>query len=100
MKPCKTGLTLRQLQAEYRRGQAQGDIYVNKSEIRHGTIDSMSKTEVLQALKEIKELPRALLMLTQKKLEATDGNQAEERERILPAVQNSGEEAGPHKIEK
>ena len=27
------------VQAEYRRGQAQGDIYVNKSEIRHGSID-------------------------------------------------------------
>ena len=38
------------VQAEYRRGQAQGDIYVNKSEIRHGSIDSMSKDEVLKAL--------------------------------------------------
>ena len=43
------------VQAEYRRGQAQGNIYINKSEIRHGTIDSMSKDEVLKALKEIKE---------------------------------------------
>mgnify|MGYP003118898583 CR=1 FL=1 len=44
------------VQAEYRRGQAQGDIYVSKSEIRHGSIDSMSKEEVLKALKEMKEL--------------------------------------------
>jgi|TARA_R110001583_G_scaffold65005_3_gene187991 phage terminase small subunit len=44
------------VQAEYRRGQAQGDIYVNKSEIRHGSIDSMSKDEVLKALKEMKEI--------------------------------------------
>ena len=43
------------VQAEYRRGQAQGDIYVNKSEIRHGSIDSMSKDEVLKALEEIKQ---------------------------------------------
>jgi len=43
------------VQAEYRRGQAQGDIYVNKSEIRHGTIESMSKEEVMRALKELKE---------------------------------------------
>lgn len=43
------------VQAEYRRGQAQGDIYVNKSEIRHGSIDSMSKDEVLKALKELKD---------------------------------------------
>ena len=42
------------VQAEYRRGQAQGDIYVSKSEIRHGSIDSMSKDEVLKALEEIK----------------------------------------------
>ncbi len=43
------------VQAEYRRGQANGNIYINKSEIRHGTIDSMSKEEVLKALKELKE---------------------------------------------
>ena len=28
---------------------------INKSEIRHGTIDSMSKDEVIKALKEIKD---------------------------------------------
>jgi len=43
------------VQAEYRRGQAQGDIYVSKSEIRHGSIDSMSKDDVLKALEEIKQ---------------------------------------------
>jgi hypothetical protein len=42
------------VQAEYRRGQAQGDIYINKSEIRHGSIDQMSKEEVMEAIKEIK----------------------------------------------
>jgi phage terminase small subunit len=42
------------VQAEYRRGMAQGDIYVSKSEIRHGSIDSMSKDEVLKALNELK----------------------------------------------
>jgi|TARA_R110002012_G_scaffold223423_2_gene395408 CRISPR/Cas system-associated exonuclease Cas4 (RecB family) len=42
------------VQAEYRRGQAQGDIYINKSEIRHGSIDQMSKEEVLKAIEEIK----------------------------------------------
>lgn len=42
------------VQAEYRRGQAQGDIYVNKSEIRHGSIDSMSRDDVLKALDELK----------------------------------------------
>ena len=40
--------------AEYRRGQAAGDIYISKSEVRHGTIDSMSKEEVQRALEEIR----------------------------------------------
>jgi phage terminase small subunit len=43
------------VQAEYRRGQAQGDIYVNKTEIRHGSIEQMSKEEVLKALNELKQ---------------------------------------------
>tara|TARA_R110000751_G_scaffold284730_1_gene388732 strand:- start:1119 stop:1676 length:558 start_codon:yes stop_codon:yes gene_type:complete len=47
------------VQAEYRRGQAQGDIYINKSEIRHGSIDQMSKEEVMEAIKEIKSYAEA-----------------------------------------
>jgi len=43
------------VQAEYRRGQAHGDIYVNKSEIRHGSIDQMSKEEVMKALEEMRK---------------------------------------------
>lgn len=43
------------VQAEYRRGQAQGDIYVNKTEIRHGSIEQMSKEEVMKALEELKQ---------------------------------------------
>ena len=43
------------VQAEYRRGQAQGDIYVSKSEIRHGSIDQMSKEEVMKALDELRD---------------------------------------------
>lgn len=44
------------VQAEYRRGQALGTIYVERKEIRHGTIDSMSKEEVQRKLEEIKRL--------------------------------------------
>ena len=44
------------VQAEYRRGQALGTIYVDRKEIRHGTIDSMSKDEVLKKLNEIKKI--------------------------------------------
>jgi len=54
------------VQAEYRRGQALGTIYVERKEIRHGTIDSMSKEEVERKLMEIKSLyggppPQAIL---------------------------------------
>jgi len=54
------------VQAEYRRGQALGTIYVERKEIRHGTIDSMSKEEVERKLMEIKNLyggppPQAIL---------------------------------------
>ena len=42
--------------AEYRRGQALGTIYVDRKEIRHGTIDSMSKEEVVRKLEEIKRV--------------------------------------------
>ena len=44
------------MQAEYRRGQALGTIYVERKEIRHGTIDSMSKEEVQRKLDELKKL--------------------------------------------
>ena len=53
------------VQAEYRRGQALGTIYVERKEIRHGTIDSMSKEEVQRKLEELKQLygppPTALI---------------------------------------
>ena len=44
------------VQAEYRRGQALGTIYIDRKEIRHGTIDSMSKEEVMRKLEEIKRV--------------------------------------------
>lgn len=55
--------------AEYRRGQALGTIYVERKEIRHGTIDSMSKEEVQHQLDELKRLyggppPTALIDAT------------------------------------
>lgn len=44
------------VQAEYRRGQALGSIYIERKEIRHGAIDSMSKEEVLKKLAEMRVL--------------------------------------------
>jgi hypothetical protein len=81
--------------AEYRRGQAQGDIYVAKSEIRHGTIESMSKDEVLKALKEIKEQYEPVTYtLGGQPEEDEDKTQREKtRERILEVLPESSEEA-------
>jgi hypothetical protein len=44
------------VQAEYRRGQALGTIYIDRKEIRLGSIDSMSKEEVQKRLEELKRL--------------------------------------------
>jgi len=43
------------VQAEYRRGQAQGDIYVSKSEIRTGSIDQMTREDVEKELDRIRQ---------------------------------------------
>jgi hypothetical protein len=59
--------------AEYRRGQAIGTIYIDRKEIRHGTIDSMSKEEVRRKLEEIKAMygppPQTLIDVTPEQLE-------------------------------
>ena len=57
------------VQAEYRRGQAQGDIYINKSEIRHGTIDQMSTEEVERELQRIREGFEQVIDITPNKVE-------------------------------
>jgi len=74
------------VQAEYRRGQAQGDIYVNKSEIRHGSIDSMSKEEVLKALDDLRETYDA------NTIDVTPTEDAE-RGRSLQTIEGSIEDA-------
>ena len=75
------------VQAEYRRGQAQGNIYINKSEIRHGTIDSMSKDEVIKALKEIKDSyePKRVEGV----IDHEDATSTEEGKRLLSGDQKS-----------
>lgn len=55
-KALEAGAFAAAVQAEYRRGQALGTIYVERKEIRHGTIDSMSKEEVQRKLDELKKL--------------------------------------------
>ena len=61
--------------AEYRRGQALGTIYVDRKEIRHGTIDSMSADEVRRKLEEIKAMyggppPQEIIDVTPDDLES------------------------------
>ena len=71
------------VQAEYRRGQAQGDIYVSKSEVRHGSIDSMSKDEVMQALQEIKQTYAPVTIDITPEGESNTQNRAKARSRLL-----------------
>ncbi|MGB1546111.1 MAG: hypothetical protein ACPHDJ_06125, partial [Candidatus Puniceispirillaceae bacterium] len=75
--------------AEYRRGQAHGNIYINKSEIRHGTIDSMSKEEVLKAIAELRGTVGRTI-----EAEAEDADYEEiDREPVLVEHETSNSEA-------
>ena len=80
------------VQAEYRRGQAHGDIYVAKSEIRHGTIDSMSKDEVMKALKELKANYAPITVDTG--IDST-ASRTKKRELILETVQETDDDLSP-----
>lgn len=55
-KALEAGAFAAAVQAEYRRGQALGSIYVERKEIRTGAIDSMTKEEVQKKLDELKKL--------------------------------------------
>ena len=80
------------VQAEYRRGQAQGDIYVSKSEVRHGSIDSMSKEDVMKALEEIKQTYAPVTIDITPEGESNTQNRAKARGRILESDEDSLEE--------
>ena len=73
------------VQAEYRRGQAQGDIYVSKSEIRTGSIDGMNKDEVLKALKELKQTYAPITIDVTPERESNSQNRDKARSRLLEA---------------
>ena len=81
------------VQAEYRRGQAEGNIYVNKSEVRHGSIDSMSKEEVERALKDIKEQYAPVTYNGgDAQRQNNTSNRTKARGRILEAVPDSADQ--------
>lgn len=72
-KALEAGAYAAAVQAEYRRGQALGTIYVDRKEIRHGTIDSMSKEEVERKLNELRRIyggtPQPILDVDSKTVE-------------------------------
>ena len=73
-KAIEAGAWSAAVQAEYRRGQALGTIYVDRKEVRIGTIDSMSKEEVMKKLEEIKKIyggppPSAILEMESRVVE-------------------------------
>ena len=77
------------VQAEYRRGQAHGDIYISKSEVRHGSIDSMSRADVMKALQEIKEQYGASVI----DISPVEKEAKESRIDVLPSPEAKSEEA-------
>jgi len=85
--------------AEYRRGQALGTIYVDRKEIRHGTIDSMSKEEVRRKLEELQQLyggppPKQIIDMTPEELsEKQELEQIEYQPTIIEEMRD-GEGAG------
>jgi len=80
------------VQAEYRRGQAHGDIYISKSEVRHGSIDSMSKEDVLKALEEIKRAQGNIIDVTpEAQEEASEAHDAADRRLAAPSGGHAGE---------
>ena len=60
------------VQAEIARGRAQGDIYVSKSEIRTGSIDSMSREDVEKELERIRAGFEPVIDVTPREVEEQD----------------------------
>ena len=58
--------------AEYRRGQAMGDIYVSKSEIRTGSIDQMSREDVERELDRIRGSFEPIIDITPEAVRESD----------------------------
>ena len=86
------------VQAEYRRGQAQG-LYVDRKEILHGSIDQMSKDEVLKRLKEIRnentrgDHPEPFVIEHQANPEDYEKENQKNGEEVLPEDQEQSVEA-------
>jgi len=95
------------VQAEYRRGQALGTIYIERKEIRHGTIDSMSREEVERKLNEIKSLyggppPQAILDVEAKDITVERDPPFEARKQLeaVPPLEDVKGETGSRPIQE
>ena len=66
------------VQAEYRRGQAQGDIYVSKSEIRTGSLDQMSREDVERELEKIRSSFEPIIDITPVEIKEQDSESGAE----------------------
>lgn len=88
------------VQAEFRRGQALGTIYVERKEVRYGAIDSMSKEEVTKELERLKDVygtPGSIIDITPEQIEQSMENEeehygSETGDTAVPAIE--GESAG------
>ena len=76
------------VQAEYRRGQAMGDIYVSKSEIRTGSIDQMSREDVERELERIRESFEPIIDVTPEEIIEPDAEEGAKKQRKRSLANN------------
>lgn len=86
------------VQAEYRRGQALGTIYIERKEIRHGTIDSMSREEVMRKLEEIKKLYGGGPIVDITPAQIEDDPEVEDAVETQPEEDDDASEAGEQPV--
>ena len=77
------------VQAEKARGQAQGDIYVSKSEIRTGSIDQMDRAQVEKALAELKAQYEPIVTVERAEEAADPDQEKEVGKRVLENAKES-----------
>ena len=80
--------------AEKARGQAEGSIYINKSEIRHGSIDQMDRAQVMKALDELKASYEPIATVERVDIE-DETSETQERVKLLETTQTSNTEESP-----
>jgi len=91
-KAIEAGAWAAAVQAEYRRGQALGTIYIDRKEIRHGTIDSMSKEEVQRKLEALRKMYQSSASIVD--VEDAQITQSIEKEKQVDHSEEFEDEAG------